>query len=294
MCVFDQPAPPHIAILTWIAQGTNAAAATGCGIIDVMKRSIFLTPLLALAIAVPAIPGTLVFAVSTSSAMPMTGFRNGILIEGLLKDFGDALAKELALEPRYVNLPRKRVEVALRAGKADLLCDLRPEWLERQDWLWTETVFSNNMIVAGRADTPPLVHLSDLAGERVGTLYGYRYPEVESRTGIKFQRDDAATDDDNTTKLLTGRFRYMVSNSLYYDYQQKVHPAGGRLNAEVFKIRPFDTYCALSRSGRIDLDKVNRAILALRARGEMQHIYDRYRRQLPARARPLVKQGANK
>jgi polar amino acid transport system substrate-binding protein len=249
-----------------------------------MKRSMFLISFLALAVAVPAISGTLVFAVSTSSAMPMTGFRNDILVEGLLKDFGDALALELGLAPRYVNLPRKRVETALRAGKADLLCDLRPEWLEGKDWLWTETVFSNKMIIAGRADTPPLARLADLGGERVGTLHGYRYPEVESRIGIGFQRDDGATDDVNTTKLLNGRFRYMVSNSLYYDYQQKVHPAGERLNSEVLSIRPFDTYCALSRTGRITLDRVNRAILALRARGDMEHIYDRYRRLRPAPA----------
>jgi polar amino acid transport system substrate-binding protein len=250
--------------------------------IDLMKRSIFLSPLLALALAVPAISGTLVFAVSTSSAMPMTGFRHDMLVEGLLKDFGDALARELGLAPRYVNLPRKRVEAALRAGQADLLCDLRPEWLEVKDWLWTDTVFSNKMIIAGRADTPALARLADLGGERVGTLLGYHYPEVESRIGAGFQRDDAATDDVNTTKLLNGRFRYMVSNTLYYDYQRKVHPAGERLNAEVLSIRSFDTYCALAPSGRIALDRVNRAILALRARGDMERIYDRYRRLRPA------------
>ena len=250
-----------------------------------MKRNFFLAPLLALAlaVAVPAHSGTIVFAVSTSSAMPMTGFQKGILVEGLLKDFGDALAHGLALLPRYVNLPRKRVEAALRAGQADLLCDLRPEWLENKDWLWTDTVFSNQMIVASRIDTQVLAHLADVGGERVGTLHGYHYPEVERHLGSRFQRDDAVTDDVNTNKLLNGRFRYMLSNSLYYNYQQKVHPAGERLNAKVFNIGPFDTYCALSRTGRIDLDKVNRAILALRTRGEMQHIYDRYRRMPAAR-----------
>ena len=252
------------------------------GIMALMKRGILLATLLALN-AAPALAGTIVFAVTTSSAMPMTGFRDDILVEGLLKDFGDALAHELALAPRYLNLPRKRVEAALQRGQADLLCDLRPEWLDSKNWLWTDTVFSNNMIIVSRTDTRPLAGLSDLDGERVGTLLGYRYPEMESRMGSKFQRDDAATDDINTNKLLNGRFRYMVSNALYYDYQRKVHPGAGRLNPEVFNVRPFDTYCALAPAGRIALDKVNRAILALRARGEMQHIYERYR--LPPAAR---------
>lgn len=207
----------------------------------------------------------------------MTGFDKGILVDGLLKDFGDALARELAFAPRYLSLPRKRVEGALLAGQADLLCDIRPEWLLSKGWLWTGTVFSNNMIIGSRIDTRPLARLSDLAGERVGTLLGYLYPEVERPLGRGFQRDDAATDDVNTAKLLSARFRYMISNSLYYEYQRKEHPDGKRLNPETFSIRQFDTSCALAPASRIDVNKVNRAILALRERGDMQRIYDRYR-----------------
>lgn len=230
-----------------------------------------------LAIAAPSRADDMTFAVSTGSAMPMTEFRHEDLSSGLLKDFGDALARELMLEPRYLVLPRKRVEAALLGGQADLLCDLRPEWLDSKGWAWTETVFSNNMIVAGRIDSPVLKHLSQLAGQRVGTVLGYRYPEVEQRLGAAFLRDDAVSDDLNTNKLLNSRFSYMLSNSLYYDYQRKAHPNRARLNPAVFAIRPFDTYCALPAKGRLDIDKVNRAIATLRKRGDMQAIYDRYR-----------------
>ncbi len=209
--------------------------------------------------------------------MPMTGFQNGILVDGLLKDFGDALARELGLAPRYLTLPRKRVEGALRAGQADLLCDIRPEWLLGKDWLWTGTVFSNNMIIGSRIDTRPLARLSDLAGERVGTVLGYVYPRVEAPLGGRFLRDDAATDDINTAKLLSARFRYMISNSLYYEYQRKEHPEGKRLNPQTFIIRQFDTFCALAPAGRLDVNTVNRAILALRERGDLQRIHNRYR-----------------
>lgn len=241
-----------------------------------MKKSIMLfISLLALAAATPA--QTLVFAVSTGSAMPMTEFRNEELTGGLLKDFGDALARELGMTPRYLNLPRKRVEGALQAGQADLLCDLRPEWLDGKDWAWTGTVFSNNMIVASRADTAPVARIEALVGLRVGTILGYRYPELESRLGKQFLRDDAASDDLNTNKLLNRRFHYVVSNSLYYDYQRKVHPGRAQLHKTVFNIVPFDTYCALPPRGRVGADRVNRAIVALRRRGDMQQIYDRYR-----------------
>jgi polar amino acid transport system substrate-binding protein len=41
-------------------------------------------------------------------------------------------------------------------------------------------------------------------------------------------------------------------------------------------VRPFDTYCALPVRGRLDVARVNRAILAIRKRGDMQTIYARY------------------
>lgn len=240
-----------------------------------MKTGIIFISLLSLLTSCRA--DNIIFAVSTGSAMPMTEFRNEELSSGLLKDFGDALARELALEPRYLNLPRKRVEAALQGGQADLLCDLRPEWLDSKVWAWTETVFSNNMIVASRIDTPALSRLRALSGQRVGTVLGYRYPEVERRLGLQFERDDAVSDDVNTNKLLNKRFNYIMSNSLYYDYQRKVHPNRARLNPAVFNIRSFDTYCALPPKGRLDIGKVNRAILSLRKRGDFQMIYERYR-----------------
>ncbi len=225
----------------------------------------------------PARAERITFAVSTGSAMPMTAFEHDTLTAGLLKDMGDALARELHMEPVYMVLPRKRVEAALLSGQADLLCDLRPEWLDSKQWVWTEPVFSNNMTIVSRADTAPLARLSQLNGQRVGTVLGYRYPELEKRLGGAFERDDAITDEQNTSKLLSGRFSYMMSNSLYYDYQRKVHPKGAMLNRAVFTIRQFDTYCALPPRGRLDPDKVNRAILTLRKRGDMQAIYERYR-----------------
>ncbi|KQV84711.1 hypothetical protein ASD15_05935 [Massilia sp. Root351] len=235
------------------------------------------TFILASLLAIPALAEDIVFAVSTGSAMPMTEFRDGALVGGLLKDFGDALARELKAQPRYLTFPRKRVESALTGGQADLVCDLRPEWLDSKEWRWTDTVFTNNMTVASRKDTPPLPHLNALAGIRVGTLLGYRYQETESVLAKSFLRDEALTDDINLSKLLTHRYDYMLTNSLYFEYQRKVHAERQRLNPVSFKITSFDTYCALPPQGRWPADKVNRAIQALKGRGEIQAIMAHYR-----------------
>ena len=240
-----------------------------------MKRlSILLASTLA---SLPCLAEDIVFGVSTGSAMPMTEFRDGVLVSGLLKEFGDALARELQATPRYLSFPRKRVESALTGKQVDLICDLRPEWLDRKDWQWTDTVFTNNMTVSSRKDTPPVPQLKALAHQRVGTLLGYRYPELETALEKAFLRDDALTDDINLNKLLTRRFHYVLTNSLYFDYQRKVHTERQQLNPVSYKITSFDTYCALPPQGKWQAAKVNRALQALKSRGEIQAILSRYR-----------------
>ncbi|MFA9216560.1 MAG: substrate-binding periplasmic protein [Sphingomonadaceae bacterium] len=236
---------------------------------------------LTLLLGAPAGAQQLVFAVSTGGAMPMSAFRDGTLSGGLLKAFGDALAQELHMSPRYLLVPRKRVEEPLLAGQADLLCDLRPEWVSRRDWLWSETVFSNTQIIASRADTPAVERLAQLDRQRIGTILGYYYPQLEQALGEPlaqhFLRDDALGEDANLAKLLRKRFPYIVTNALYFDYQLKIHPERGRLNRARYPVMSFDTYCALPARGKLELSTLNRAIQAMKRRGEIQAMLARFR-----------------
>jgi len=143
------------------------------------------------------------------------------------------------------------VEAPLVSGQADILCDLRPEWLEGKDWRWSEAIFNNRQIVVSRSDTPALKKIADLKELRTGTILGYRYAEVEQVLGAHFVRDDALSDDANLAKLLRNRFAYMLTNSLYYDYQRKTSPDREQLNPQVFQVMSFDTYCALPPHGKL-------------------------------------------
>ncbi|MGZ3184074.1 MAG: substrate-binding periplasmic protein [Telluria sp.] len=238
----------------------------------------FLTLLLALAaLARPAAADDLTFAIQNGSDMPMTHFRDGALVGGILKELGDAIGRELGLHPRYITVPRKRVEAAVLAGEADLVCDLRPEWLNSPALSWSQAILGNNMIVAGLADTPPLQRIEELANRRVGTLLGYRYPRIEAALGARFQRDDSVNDAQNLGKLLRRRFDYLVTNSIFYDYQLKVHPDRDQLQAHPFLIRQFDTYCALGPAAKRRLPALDNAITALKRRGAIQGILEQFR-----------------
>lgn len=220
----------------------------------------------------------LVMAISNGSGMPMTDIRDEELRGGILKEFGDALGRVLHQQPRYLILPRTRVEGALLRGHADLLCDLRPEWLDNQTFLWSDAIISNRMIVAMRRETPVPASLNALAGSRVGTVRGYRYPELEHlRPAIL--RDNAANDSQNLEKLLLQRFDFIVTNRIYFDYQRKVHAERARLAPHSLKITDFDTYCAVRAGGNLGIGELNKAIATLKARGTIQAILARYRPQ---------------
>lgn len=218
----------------------------------------------------------LVMAISSGSAMPMTEIRDGELQGGILKEFGDALGAHLRLQPRYVILPRTRVEGALLRGHADLLCDLRPEWLDNQIFLWSDAIISNRMIVAMRRETPMPGSLTAIAGRRVGAIRGYRYPEIEQLLAT-IERDNAANDSQNLDKLLLRRFDFIFTNRIYFDYQRKVHPERARLSPHYLTITDFDTYCAVPAHGKVDISVLNQAISALKAQGVIQSILARYR-----------------
>ncbi len=227
--------------------------------------------------AVSCSANELVFAITTGGDMPITDLRHGVLVGGLQKEFSDALAKELHFRARYLIAPRKRVEGALAGGQADVLCGLRPEWLDRKDWLWSKPIFSIDMVIVSRADTAPVTSLAMLADQRLGTILGYRYPELEAALGSRLHRDDAATDDLNLAKLLQNRFAYMATVSLFLDYQRKIHPRRAQLNAGTFKVMTFDTLCALPAHGKLSVAQLDEAVGAMRKRGQLQQILDQFR-----------------
>jgi hypothetical protein len=236
-----------------------------------------ISPIVLLLLPLVSPAAELVFAVSSGSAMPMTRFENNELTGGMLKGVGDALAGELRMTPRYMVVPRKRVADPLFNGNAHILCDLHPEWLPDPRLQWTKAIFTNQQVVATLRATPPITRITALAGKPVGTILGYKYPELESALGSNFVRDEATSDDINLAKLLRGRFEFMATNGFYYDYQRKTHPDGKSLSAKTYRVVTFDTYCAIPKEGAIRLARVDAAIAALHRRGTIQKIIQAYR-----------------
>lgn len=217
----------------------------------------------------------LVFIAPTNLTEPIARFVNGQLQDGVLRELGDALARRLGLQPRYLSLPGLRVAQALRNGQADMVCYVLPAWLDG-DFHWTVPVLPNAEVVAARPGAAPVRTLADLAGQRVGTVHGYRYTHMLSEPDqpLPFERFDAPDTRANLAKLALGRMDYAIAEELSVRDYVRRQPES---KLEVaFTVLRYTAQCALSKASAIEFERVNQGLSAMVREGEVRRILARY------------------
>lgn len=187
--------------------------------------------------------------VSDSNTPPYAIFAaDASLQAGISKDIIDELARLSNRTVNYLNLPRTRVESWLVEGKADLACFLNPDWVASPDMLlWTDALFSTQQLLIRRKDSKALTGIQYLAGKRVGTTWGFTYPELEQvfRSGDVI-RDDAHSLESNLQRLKQGRLDVVMTVDLSYHFYIKTAGDQG-LAADPLWSEPPAVYCALSK-----------------------------------------------
>ncbi len=217
----------------------------------------------------------LVVLVDRAADMPMARFENGRLVDGVHKMLGDALARGIGREARFLLLPRKRIAKALQEGQADILCGYTPEWIEG-DYLWTEPVFTAEEVVATDARLPRPASIADLRGQAIGTILGYQHPEMEKVLGADFVRDDSPNMETNLEKLARGRVHHILIARSVLEYRQRLRTFPLVLHP-LLHAASFTTRCAVSRKGKLSLEEANRAVAAATRDGSLARILAEFR-----------------
>ncbi|RFP28661.1 ABC transporter substrate-binding protein [Duganella sp. BJB476] len=220
----------------------------------------------------------IVFVAPANHAMPLMQFEEGQLKSGILKDLGDAFAKRLGVEARYITVPSKRVSMVLQRGEADCLCYVLPGWLDGE-FDWSHPIMSDGGVLVARADAPRINTLNDLADQRVGTVSGYRYPQLVDALGPRFLRDDGPTAEHSLRKLMAGRSQYAIVEELMAGYQMRIDPRH-QLRIDLVVSR-FHARCAFSRRAKLGAARMNHALDSLIDDGSIERIVARYRDATP-------------
>lgn len=233
-------------------------------------------PLLALlsCAAAHAGQGEIVFIAPTNHAMPLAQFKDGRISAGILMDLGTAIARRLGRTARFVSVPSKRVSMVLSKGEADGVCYVMPHWIDG-DFDWSRPVIPNRMLLVAHVKAPLVQTVAALAGLPIGTVAGYRYPELEAVLGKRFVRDDAPSGELSISKLRAGRTQYAIMGESMFDYQRRTD-ATFQVRAELV-IASVWTQCAFSRNSKIPFVQVDKAINALIDQGRVREILSHYR-----------------
>ncbi|MBL8276745.1 MAG: transporter substrate-binding domain-containing protein [Pelomonas sp.] len=228
--------------------------------------------------SVPAMaqpPRPLVMLVETSALMPQARIEGDTVVEGLHLDLGQALARRLGRELVARPVPRKRLAEALQRGEGDLLCDYQSEWLPGA-FAWSRPFLPDQALLITAASAPAPASLSAVAGQPVGTVRGYVYPEMTDALRSGFMRNDAPDAVANLQKLALGRVQHALTGRRVLEYQQRTGNFKLALHPPLV-VSEVLAQCALSPSSPVGLAALNAAIHSLVAEGELTRLLARYR-----------------
>ncbi|WP_169333573.1 substrate-binding periplasmic protein [Leeia oryzae] len=203
------------------------------------------------------------------------------LVDGIIKDWQAALAGALGRTPVNVFYPRKRQELAISKGLADLRCFISPDWLPaalKSGYDWPQPIIRiEERLVSKQADAH-IQTVDALKGKTIGTVLGYQFvlldPLFASGT---IRRDDSPSETGVIQKLILGRTDYAVIRTIDFDFLHKTDAQLSDLALSPLVISTLDLYCARPKNSHVSLAALNQAQQQLFKASTMEKILARYR-----------------
>lgn len=234
--------------------------------------------LLAISAAVVADDAPVRFSVSDSTTMPLIDLQSGRPTDGILYDLYLRIAEKVGRTPELLVTPRMRTQPLLAEDHVDANCYMNPAWLteDNENYRWSVPFMTMRTALVTRTDMPKTA-LTQLKGERIGTVLGFQYPEAaEFFSSGDLMRDDARTESLVLEKLAAGRNRYAITTETSLDWFNKNRPACCHLQL-VERLIEFPVHCIVSGEPDRLADEILRALEQMEQDGEFEAIQARYR-----------------
>ena len=213
--------------------------------------------------------------VDRGADLPFAEFEGDHVRAGIHRDLALAMASRLGRAVHVQAAPRKRIGSLLREGHGHWACALLPEWLE-QPVDWTQAFLPHAGVVVTRSDSPRPRTLANLAGQPIGVVKGYAYPELERALGTGFVREDAHNAKAVLQMLERGRMQHASLNLQYLEYQLR-HNAALPFLHPYLVTGAYETRCAVSKRSEVTAQQLDEVIRGLRADGTLARILQGYR-----------------
>lgn len=221
-------------------------------------------------------PETLHVLVDGSTDMPQAQIRGEQVVDGLQHDVALEIGRRVGRRVAFRLVPRRRVAQLLVAGeRADMICHYRPAWLPGP-LQWSQPYLDDGEVLITARRHPAPTRLADVAGQPLGTIAGFLYPDVEAVLGRGFVRDDAPHVASSLRKLASGRMDHALLGRNTFEYLLRRGEVPVELHPPLLLTR-WRTGCALSPRSSLRLADLDAAIRVLQTDGSLTRILDRYR-----------------
>lgn len=218
------------------------------------------------------------FSVSDSTTMPMIRLNRGVATDGILYDLHRRIAEKVGREAEQPVMSRARIQLLLAAGDADVSCYMNPAWLaeDRPSYRWSVPFMSQRTVLVARIDSPS-IDLRQLQGERIGTVLGFHYPDVdELLLDGHLIRDDARTENQVLGKVVAGRYRYALSTRTALGWFNRSQPAELKLRV-IDEMTEFPVHCIVRDEPGVPARDILDAMQQMQRDGEFEAILAKYR-----------------
>jgi ABC-type amino acid transport substrate-binding protein len=192
----------------------------------------------------------------------------------------ERLDPQLKFDIDAVAHPIRRLEQGIKNGQLDVMCAMLSTPEREQAALRLPTVlYTIRERLVARADDPVEINsYDDLAGlhELVATLPGASYVNDLRLHGI---RVDTASGDSQTNlrKIVSGRLRFFYISDLTAAYFIRIEGFEGKLRILPVSLHEQPLYFWASRAlDAAVVQRLEKALAALRANGELERIYRSY------------------
>ncbi|MBB5204804.1 polar amino acid transport system substrate-binding protein [Inhella inkyongensis] len=160
---------------------------------------------------------------STTWGEPFVVRQRGRPPQGILPELMQALAAEMKLTLRWVELPSLRTPAAMSKGEVDLHCLIHPDWwgepVEPQRWS-APVVVMRDLLVAAPGGPADWAAYQAQSRWRIGTVHGYLYPTLQADMARgRLLRDDAP----NQATLLAKLSRARTPLGIVSEYALAAH-----------------------------------------------------------------------
>ncbi|WP_311969253.1 ABC transporter substrate-binding protein [Pseudomonas baltica] len=218
------------------------------------------------------------FLVSDAWSMPLMEIEDGIPDDGILFQIMTSLAAQIGAPAEFHVLPRLRLQAAMESGQVDIRCYTSQSWGPNLsgDYIWSLPLITQKDYLIGSAEHALPVDPGQLSVQKIGTVLGYSYPNLQPYfDSNKLIRDDGRNQVQVLMKLKAGRYEYAVSNQMALNWFNSSQPADQQLHP-LRLLSAQGLGCYVRNDPDVPVQRILRTLLRMKMSGEIDRIIERY------------------